>query len=306
MLPQHSLTNEGVKPSVSLPYLLFETPPLPYLLECGRSIFQVGDKHPNRRNLGIFDLLIVRQGRLYIGEDHEEWSLGPGEMLVLLPDRYHYAVQPCREETHFDWLHMQAAGSWTETWIDSSRRLTEQGNPNVSLTYTLGFPKYWKLPFPEVAYNLLDNLQDASLKPLSEAFWEQQQSFQQLLKLLDARSFEHTNAALILAEQTEAYIKTHFRSQLSSHLLEEAMRFHYNYITRCMKQVYGLTPMEYLHRYRLEQAKVLLLRTDWPVTKIAEHIGFDNSPYFTRCFTKFEGIPPSQYRKRYMRVVKSK
>lgn len=288
---------------MSVPYVLFESPPLPYLTECGRTLYEPGDKHPDRRNLGVFDLLFVRKGRLYIGEDQEEWSLEPGEMLILRPDRYHYAVKPCDEETLFDWLHMQVAGSWTEAVIDSSRRITEKNNPNVPFSYTLGIPKYWKLPFPEAVYNLLDTLLKASLKPLSEAFWEQQHSFQQLLKLLDARGIDYANAALILAEQTEAYLKTNYQSHISSRILEEALRFHYNYITRCMKQVYGLTPMEYLHHYRLEQAKLLLLKTDWPVAKVAEHVGFDNTPYFTRCFANFEGMPPSQYRKRYTRAT---
>ncbi|MNO05578.1 Arabinose operon regulatory protein [compost metagenome] len=68
-----------------------------------------------------------------------------------------------------------------------------------------------------------------------------------------------------------------------------------------MKRVYGLTPMEYLTDYRLEQAKLLLLKTEIPVAAVAERTGFENTAYFSRRFTSKVGISPLRYRKRYSR-----
>ncbi|MNI97963.1 Transcriptional activator NphR [compost metagenome] len=57
--------------------------------------------------------------------------------------------------------------------------------------------------------------------------------------------------------------------------------------------------MEYVMQYRLEQARLLLLKTDWSMARIAEEVGFVYASYFSRCFTARNGITPLQYRKQY-------
>jgi len=57
--------------------------------------------------------------------------------------------------------------------------------------------------------------------------------------------------------------------------------------------------MEYLLQVRLEQARLLLLKTDWSMSRISEEVGFEYASYFSRCFTALNGISPYQYRKQY-------
>src|SRR4051812_25700662 len=97
------------------PLLTFLSPPLPYFIESDRRIYEPGDEHPNRSNMGKFDLLFVHSGMLYVGEEKRTWSLGPGQLLILRPDSLHFSVEPCKETTVFDWLHFQTAGDWEET-----------------------------------------------------------------------------------------------------------------------------------------------------------------------------------------------
>lgn len=49
-------------------------------------------------------------------------------------------------------------------------------------------------------------------------------------------------------------------------------------------------------RYRLEQAKRLLLQTDLPVLQIARETGFRQAACFTSCFRDREGLTPRAYR----------
>ncbi|MOA56370.1 Arabinose operon regulatory protein [compost metagenome] len=60
-----------------------------------------------------------------------------------------------------------------------------------------------------------------------------------------------------------------------------------------------MTPVEYVMKYRLEQAKLLLLKTEWPIAEVAHQVGFENVPYFSNCFTSQIGLSPSKYRKQY-------
>jgi AraC-like DNA-binding protein len=59
----------------------------------------------------------------------------------------------------------------------------------------------------------------------------------------------------------------------------------------------GLTPREYLHRYRLELARRLLETTDLPIAHIADRCGFESLSHFTRTFKNAFGISPARYRK---------
>lgn len=96
-------------------FIHFAAPPFPYFLECNRTVYQPGDQHPNRSHIGIFDLLIVEQGCLFIGEDHNQWEVSAGHTLLLLPDHYHYSVKPCDETTSFIWIHFHTLADWSSS-----------------------------------------------------------------------------------------------------------------------------------------------------------------------------------------------
>ncbi|GIP00269.1 putative HTH-type transcriptional regulator YisR [Paenibacillus lautus] len=266
--------------------LSFPSPPLPYFLESGKTHYMPGESHPNRRNLGVFDLILVQCGCLFLGEEDMQWALGPGDSVILLPDAYHYAVQGCQEETSFYWLHFQSAASSAAN--------------DDSISHNIKLPRHGPIPYPEQAYQLFDSLHLLATEPRSTAFWREQTLFIELLELLDpSRSDQEQSRVRKIAEQVESYIKMHYREPISNARLSSDLHFHYNYLTRCMKESHGVTPTEYLLQYRLDQAKRLLLTTQWSMARIAEHVGFQYPPYFSRRFSARFGLSPLQFRKQY-------
>lgn len=260
------------------------SPPLPYYMESGVCHYQIGDQHPNRQSIGVYDLIVVMSGVLSIGEEDQQWDIEGGQAVILLPDRYHYSVRPCTEATRFYWVHFQCSPS------------------SEMMPYTITLPQICNFPDPERIEDLFKRMIELAVAPRSLAFWQEQALLLQLLQLMDeSQHREEHSPGYALAEKTEAYLKQHYREELSNERLAEAMHFHLNYITRCMKTYYGVTPMEYLLNYRLEQAKLLLLKTEWTVAAIAEYVGFQYPPYFTNCFKKRYDVSPIQYRKRYAR-----
>jgi AraC-like DNA-binding protein len=260
--------------------------PLPFYLESGRTSYTPGEQHPNRRNLGVYDLIVVEKGLLHMGEESERWDVGPGQLLLLHPERYHYAARPCETETLFYWLHFQTSPS--------------AGANTLARTHSIRLPQYWTLPSPSQTCKRFERLIRLSTERRSEAFWQEQTLFLELLKELDeARMGREGSRTLAVAEMAEAYIKQNYQSPLNNTKLSHDLHFHYNYLTRCMKEVFGLSPMDYLMQVRLEQAKLLLIKTDWSMARVAEEVGFEYAPYFSRCFSARNGISPLQFRKRY-------
>ena len=68
---------------------------------------------------------------------------------------------------------------------------------------------------------------------------------------------------------------------------------------RRFRKATGLSPLDYVHALRLEEAKQLLEATDSPVEGIANRVGYEDSSFFGRLFRRKLGITPKQYRLRF-------
>ncbi len=65
---------------------------------------------------------------------------------------------------------------------------------------------------------------------------------------------------------------------------------------RCFRQIVGLTPGQYLKKYRLARAAQLLKETEQPVADIGSQCGFADGSYFSKSFREIYHQNPAQYR----------
>ena len=68
---------------------------------------------------------------------------------------------------------------------------------------------------------------------------------------------------------------------------------------RRFQQATGLSPLEYVHTLRLEEAKQHLETGDEAVEAIAQAVGYEDAAYFSRLFRRKVGLSPAQYRRRF-------
>lgn len=68
---------------------------------------------------------------------------------------------------------------------------------------------------------------------------------------------------------------------------------------RRFRKATGMSPLEYVHTLRLEEAKQQLETTQLPVEAIAGECGYEDAGYFSRLFAKRVGLTPAQYRRRF-------
>jgi transcriptional regulator GlxA family with amidase domain len=61
----------------------------------------------------------------------------------------------------------------------------------------------------------------------------------------------------------------------------------------------GLSPLEYVHTLRLEEAKQMLEASDTSVEDIANEVGYEDAGFFSRLFRRQVRLTPAQYRKRF-------
>ncbi len=289
--------------------LQFSSPPLPHYIISGLTYFPPGFRHVNRQNIQVFDLLVVREGCLYLGEEDRNYEVHAGEALILRPDCHHFGTEGCREESSYYWLHFQTSGSWCAMSAPSAA-LSEQDTPDESAhsalfdvrTFSLWLSQYMTLLQPARMEELLAQLELLKVNAhLDSIRFKQQMLFQAILQQLSASVHRERPASqsTACAEQAASFLRAHYREEITTGMLGDSLNFHPVYIARCMNREYGCSPMEYLLRYRIEQSKLLLMQTSFPISRIAEEVGFNQAPYFSSSFMKLEGISPRQYRQRF-------
>ena len=67
------------------------------------------------------------------------------------------------------------------------------------------------------------------------------------------------------------------------------------YFRREFKGCFGISPIEYIKKVRIENAKALLSTAMYSVSEVATHCGFDSISYFSYEFKRITGETPSGY-----------
>lgn len=106
-----------------------------------------------------------------------------------------------------------------------------------------------------------------------------------------------SDQAQMLVRKAMAYIHSHYTHPLTRQDIAHYVGMSEDYLTHCFRQELGTTPVEYLNRYRVLQARHLLAESDKSITNIALEVGFSSSSYFSRVFRKEVGQSPEEYRR---------
>jgi len=102
-----------------------------------------------------------------------------------------------------------------------------------------------------------------------------------------------------LATSGQTYIEAHYSDKnLSLTRCAQALFVSETHLSKQLKQMTGMTFLEYLTTYRLKKAQELLRnpQLQYTITDIATKVGYEDAHYFSRVFRKKLGQSPLQYR----------
>jgi len=68
---------------------------------------------------------------------------------------------------------------------------------------------------------------------------------------------------------------------------------------RKLKQLTGMSTVEYIRSIRLKKAAILLQNGNFTISEVMYSVGFSNASYFTRAFSSEFGKSPSEYKRYY-------
>ena len=99
-----------------------------------------------------------------------------------------------------------------------------------------------------------------------------------------------------MVDEAVKFLESHYSQKITLDALVLHMGYGRTQLFHLFKQHTGLSPNEYLVRFRIKQAKAMLVNTSEPLATIAKAVGFSSTSYFRRVFLKYEGQKPESVR----------
>ncbi|UUZ93485.1 AraC family transcriptional regulator [Paenibacillus sp. P25] len=92
------------------------------------------------------------------------------------------------------------------------------------------------------------------------------------------------------------YIHLNYHRNLTIDELAERVHLHPNYFIRVFKRHFGTSPIQYVNRKRIEQAKWSLSSTELLLAEIGAKVGIPDVSYLSKLFKSSTGLSPTAYR----------
>ena len=258
------------------------------------------------RNLMDYELFVVVDGVLHIGTSTAEYTVSPGEYLLMPPNEFEHGTKPSR--CSFYWMHFGYHKEQNNhELLTGSAYSSETSAGTADLSYTPGqllLPEQGRLSSPDRIIILMKQLQDSDRR-YRELTLNRYLCSAILAEVALQNQVYPAYGNKILKEQLYQdicdYVFWHITENLK--VTQVANYFGYNekYLTTFFKQRAGISLKQYILQIKMERAKADLSETTEPVSQIAFRLGFTDAHNFSNAFRKVTGLSPSEYRDSYNR-----
>lgn len=99
-----------------------------------------------------------------------------------------------------------------------------------------------------------------------------------------------------MSEQFLALVQEHFRSHRFLDFYAKKMEITPKHLSRTIKSQTGFTAVEWIERFVILEAKVLLKSSNLNIQQISDELNFPSQSFFGKYFKKLTGMSPKEYR----------
>jgi AraC-like DNA-binding protein len=117
-----------------------------------------------------------------------------------------------------------------------------------------------------------------------------------LLEKLDRKAVQSFHPEYYHIKPALAFINNCYIENPSLGVIAGKVGMAPNYFHRKFKELFGVTPFNYMLAQRINKARHLLASSTLSIKEVAESVGYENPLYFTRVFSSQMHMSPSEYR----------
>ncbi len=117
---------------------------------------------------------------------------------------------------------------------------------------------------------------------------------------LDTNFRERRPSSTPIVEDVKTFIDQNYSQPITLTFLAQQFSVSESYLSRLFSKTYGISLKQYILSIRIGEAqKLLILRPDFSIKKIAILCGYENIQHFYLSFRKFNDLTPLEYRNKY-------
>lgn len=238
-----------------------------------------------------YELMVVTEGTLYIGDHTGDYVLHKGDYMLMPPTPYQHGTKA--SSCHFYWLHFGYHAEQQDHVTSDSAAPLPQDFLHIPVTGTL--------PAPERLIILMKQLQDSE-KRYKDAVLNRYLC-SSILGELSAQCrhlfCKNRHQKEQLYHDILDYISWHIQENLRIGEIAEHFGYNEKYLTTLFKQYAGISLKQQILQSKTDVAKSFLSETTQPISQIAYSLGFSDAHNFSNAFRKQTGLSPSEYRAGY-------
>lgn len=121
----------------------------------------------------------------------------------------------------------------------------------------------------------------------------------QIQRLTDQRKTEESS--LNQLQYVRNYMEENYRQKISIESLAKMSGYSYDRFRHLFKEKYGIAPLQYLYKKRMEYAQLMLYETSLQISEIAYASGFSSEAQFCSMFKRETGMTAKAFRRRTAR-----
>lgn len=126
--------------------------------------------------------------------------------------------------------------------------------------------------------------------------------YEESIKSSESRLLPLANYACMLLSESQTcrsieWMSNHYHEDISLELLSSLEGYNVTYYVEWFSRKFGLTPMKFLQKVRIDAAKELLNYSSYPISMIAQLVGYEHQSSFTRAFKGLVGVTPNQFKR---------
>ncbi len=176
---------------------------------------------------------------------------------------------------------------------------------SVTLTHGLDFPTRVRITqthrVATALTDLLNEWSSSSTDPLSRIAVSQSLCGVLIALLRHNRGAAGVSPSISSASRArialvDEFLKLHIADKITPALLAQAAGVSAGRLGTVFRQMWGMSPLEYVRHMRVEQARRLLEDPLLSVKEIAARTGFEDVYHFSKVFRKIDGLSPTHYR----------
>ena len=222
-----------------------------------------------------FELIVVTSGEMYVTVDKNKYFLKKGDAVLVFPNQLHELITD-EHSSHFLCI-------FSSKLVQTFSKMRAQSVPSCNAFNPRSF-------YIDQLMSFSGGAEGTDLIRIKGILYTICGEFD-----TNATYVEQTSRRDNLLSVIFRFVDENYKNDCTLRALSASTSYNYVYLSRFFKESTKIAFIDYVNRYRIDEACYLLRNSNQSILQIAYDCGFDSLRTFNRNFKKTVGVTPSEY-----------